>query len=104
MRGYLPALRELPYVGSDGGPTMDGTVFEGWITLPEAAARYGVKRERLQRAAMEGRLPGRKLGAGKSHPWLVRPGDVERFLRESRRGPKPRRPAAGDEHPKARAA
>ena len=67
-----------------------GGVIDGWLTLPEAAARYGVKRERLQRAAMEGRLRGLKLGTGKSHAWLVRTEDVERFLRESRRGPKRR--------------
>jgi hypothetical protein len=43
---------------------------------------------------MEGRLPVRKLGRGRTHAWLVRLDDVERFLRETRRGPKPKRPAA----------
>lgn len=63
------------------------------LTVAEAAARFGVTRARLQRAAMEGRLPAHKVGAGKSHPWLVHPDDVERFLRESQRGPKRRVPA-----------
>jgi hypothetical protein len=62
----------------------------GWVTLPEAAARFGVKRDRLQRAAWEGRLPTRKIGTGKRQPRLVRLEDVERFLRESRPGPKHR--------------
>lgn len=64
--------------------------FAGWVTLAEAAERYGVKRERLRRATLEGRLPAHKVAAGKSLPWLVKPGEVERFLRESRRGPKPK--------------
>jgi excisionase family DNA binding protein len=74
-----------------------GEGFEGWLTVAAAAQRFGVKRDRLQRAAMEGRLRARKLGEGRSHPWLVRPEEVERFLRESRRGPKPRRREAPHE-------
>lgn len=53
--------------------------------LTVAAARFGVQRDRLQRAALAGRLPAQKVGPGRSHPWLVRPEDVERFLRESHR-------------------
>lgn len=64
------------------------------ITVAEAAQRYSVTRTRLQRAAMEGRLPAEKLGRGRSHRWLVRPEDIERFLRESRHGPKKRAGAA----------
>ena len=71
-------------------------VLDGWLTIAAAAERYSVKRDRLQRAAMEGRLPGRKLGSGKSHPWLVKPEDVERFLAQSRRGRKPRRRPSGE--------
>lgn len=55
------------------------------LTLAVAAARFGVQRDRLQRAALAGRLPAQKVGPGRSHPWLVRPEDVERFLRESHR-------------------
>ena len=61
----------------------------GWLTIPAAAERFGLKRDRLQKAASQGRLAATKLGAGKSHAWLVKAEDVERFARESRRGPKP---------------
>jgi excisionase family DNA binding protein len=71
----------------DGNPELDG-----WLTIAEAAQRYGVKRDRLQRAAMQGRLRARKVGSGLRMPWLVRSDDVQRFLRESRRG---RPPASG---------
>lgn len=63
----------------------------GWLTLAEAAGRYGVKRDRLRRATLEGRLRGHKVGAGSRMPWLVQPGEVERFLRDTRKGPKPKR-------------
>ena len=65
---------------------------DDWMTLATAAERYAVKRDRLERAALEGRLHARKLGTGKTMPWLVKAEEVERFLRESRRGPKPRGP------------
>ena len=68
----------------------DAAELAGWLTLAEAAERYGVKRERLRRATLEGRLPAHKVGTGKSLPWLVKPQELERFLRESRRGPKRR--------------
>ncbi len=61
---------------------------DGWLTLAEAAERYEVKRDRLRRATLEGRLPAHKVGAGTRMPWLVRPQDVEYFVRESRRGRK----------------
>lgn len=61
---------------------------DGWLTLAEAAACYGVKRDRLRRATLEGRLPAHKVGTGTRMPWLVRPEEVEQFLRESRRGRK----------------
>ncbi|MGH2351170.1 MAG: hypothetical protein ACRDJN_06095, partial [Chloroflexota bacterium] len=54
----------------------------------------GVKRDRLRRATLEGRLRAHKVGRGSRMPWLVRPEEVERFLRESRPGPKPK-PRAG---------
>jgi hypothetical protein len=76
-------------------PASGPSVPDAPLTLAAAAARWGVKRDRLQRAAMEGRLPAQKVGEGKSCPWLVKPMDVVRFITESRRGPKRRagRPA-----------
>jgi excisionase family DNA binding protein len=64
---------------------------ESWMTLAEAAERYRIKHDRLRRAAIEGRLPARKVGSKTGNPWLVQAADVETFLRESKRGPKPRR-------------
>jgi excisionase family DNA binding protein len=61
---------------------------DGWLTLAEAAERYEVKRDRLRRATLEGRLPAHKVGTGTRMPWLVRPQDVEYFVRKSRRGRK----------------
>jgi excisionase family DNA binding protein len=63
------------------------------LTISEAAAEYGVKHDRLQRAARDGRLRARKVGEGRRYPWLVEPIDVERFLATTKRGPK-RRTAA----------
>jgi len=68
--------------------------FEGWLTMAEAADKYVVKRDRLRRASLEGRLPTRKIGVGARMPLLVREADVERFLAESRKGPKPKAPPA----------
>ena len=64
-----------------GGPLGD------LLTLDEAAARYGVKHDRLRRAAWDGRLEARRLG--RARVWLVRPADVERYLETTRRGPRP---------------
>lgn len=46
------------------------------ISLKDAAQRFGVKLDRLRRAAWDGRLRARLLG----HQYLVRPSEVERFL------------------------
>jgi excisionase family DNA binding protein len=70
----------------DGGER-GGAPLGDWLTLAEAAERLGAKHDRLRRAAVEGRLQARKLG--RSGLWLVRPGDVEHFLKTSRRGPQP---------------
>jgi chromosome partitioning protein len=51
---------------------------EDQIPLKEAAARYGVKADRLRRAAWDGRLSARLVG----NQWLAAPAEVERFLRE----------------------
>jgi excisionase family DNA binding protein len=67
---------------------MAGAELVDWLTLADAADRYGIKRDRLRRAALEGRLPAHKVGSGSRMPWLVRREDVERFLRESRPGRK----------------
>jgi chromosome partitioning protein len=54
------------------------------ISLQEAARHYGVKVERLRRAAWDGRLATRLVG----HQRLVLPSEVARFLRDGghRRG------------------
>jgi excisionase family DNA binding protein len=70
--------------------------FSGWITLAEAAERFGVKRDRLRRATLEGRLRAHKVGSGSRMPWLVRPEEMERFLRDTRRGPKPKKQRAAE--------
>lgn len=67
---------------------MGESVFHDWLTLAEAASRYEVKRDRLRRATLEGRLPAHKVGTGTRMPWLVRAEDVERYVRESHRGRK----------------
>ncbi len=51
------------------------------IPLRDAANLFGVKVDRLRRAAWDGRLAGRLVG----NQWLVVPSEVERFLRESGR-------------------
>lgn len=48
------------------------------LPLRQAAERFGVSLGRLRRAAWDGRLAARLLG----HQYLVRPDEVERFLRE----------------------
>ena len=58
----------------------------GWLTLQQASELYGVKRARLRRAALEGRLKATKVGVGSRMPWVVRPHDLEQFLRTSHRG------------------
>ena len=68
------------------------------IPLQEAAKRYGVKLDRLRRAAWDGRLIARKLG----NQYLVLPSEVERFLREGGRQTSPiARPARGEGEPMA---
>ncbi|HEV2126784.1 MAG TPA: hypothetical protein VGW38_28850, partial [Chloroflexota bacterium] len=37
----------------------------------------------------EGRLRATKLGERRTHPYLVKPDDVEHYLRETRKGPRP---------------
>ena len=75
-----------------GGKTSENAyrVAQRGLRISEAAALYGVKHDRLQRAAKDGRLPARKLGDGDRDPWEVDAVDVERFLATSRRGPKRR--------------
>jgi excisionase family DNA binding protein len=58
---------------------------EDVVTVPEAARRLGVSRHTLQKAAQEKRLPAQKVGGGRL-PYLVRLGDVRRFLQYSRPG------------------
>jgi chromosome partitioning protein len=51
------------------------------LPLKDAAATYGVKADRLRRAAWDGRLDARQVGA----QWMVTRSEVERFLREGDR-------------------
>ena len=51
------------------------------ILLKDASLRFGVKLDRLRRAAWDGRLETRLRG----HQYFVRPSEVERFLREKGR-------------------
>lgn len=48
------------------------------ISLQEAARQFGVKVDRLRRAAWEGRLEARQIG----NMWMVLPSEVTHFLRE----------------------
>ena len=60
------------------------------VTLIAAAEHFGVKRDRLKRAALDGRLPAFKVAAGLRMPYVVKLSDVAAFLAsdKSRRGPK----------------
>jgi len=65
------------------------------IPLQDAAKLFGVKVDRLRRAAWDGRLAARMVG----NQWLVLPSEVERFLRDGgrHRAPDPRpAPREGD--------
>jgi excisionase family DNA binding protein len=53
------------------------------LTLSEAATRLGVEHDTLRRQIRLGKLKARKLGP----IWVVSEKEVERYRRESRRGP-----------------
>ena len=53
------------------------------VPLRVAAHEYGIKLDRLRRAAWQGRLQARQLG----NQWLVTRPEVERFLRDGGREP-----------------
>lgn len=59
----------------------------GWLTLDQAAERYGVPRERLVQAADEGKMAVRRVGSGHGESWLVQPDQVEHFLSEQDQPP-----------------
>ena len=68
---------------------------EELIPLQEAAKLFGVKADRLRRAAWDGRLASRMVGNQR----LVLPSEVQRFLREGGRQRQPDlrfRPQEGD--------
>ncbi|HEX2034252.1 MAG TPA: hypothetical protein VHS99_08710 [Chloroflexota bacterium] len=81
----------------------------GWLTLDEAAQRFGVPRQRLEQGLREGRMAGRRIAAetlspsgapaeavvpegalqppsGPKDDWLVQPDQVERLLEEEQHG------------------
>lgn len=64
------------------------------IPLKDAADRFGIKLDRLRRAAWEGRLMAMRDGM----QWAVRPMEVERFIQDNGRAPRvqaaPRREGA----------
>lgn len=55
------------------------------LPLKDAAQQFGVKLDRLRRAAWDGRLTARQVG----NQWLVEPSEVARFLRDGGRRPEP---------------
>ncbi len=82
----------------------------GWLTLDEAAVRFGVERQRLERALGEGRMAGRRVAgegvapqgvapdavvpagatshtAAPADDWLVQPDQVQRLLQEEEEAP-----------------
>jgi chromosome partitioning protein len=66
---------------SDCVSSQERIFVEDAIPLQEAARQFGIKADRLRRAAGEGRLEARLVG----NQWLVLPSEVERFLREGGR-------------------
>ena len=62
---------------------------DDWLTVAAAAERFRVNRERLERAARNGKLAATKLGGGRTMPWLVKADDVAVYLAQNRPGPKP---------------
>ena len=67
---------------------------EGYLTLTEAAAAFGVNRQRLQAAARRGAVPARKGGDDRTSPWVLRARDVAGYL-----AARPRRPERRPGHP-----
>ncbi len=66
----------------------------GWLTLPEAAERYGIGLDELRRAADEGRVAVRRVGNDSGAPWLVQPEQMEQLLNHLRAGDQPSSDAA----------
>ncbi|NTV61988.1 MAG: AAA family ATPase [Oscillochloris sp.] len=62
------------------------------LPLKDAAQQFGVKLDRLRRAAWDGRLTARLVG----NQWLVEPAEVARFLREGGRRPEPATVTVGE--------
>jgi len=53
---------------------------EGYMTLVEMAARYGLKSaDGLRRQAIRGTLKATKIGTGRHAVWVVREEDAERY-------------------------
>jgi chromosome partitioning protein len=65
------------------------------LPLKQVAKQFGIKTDRLRRAAWEGRLAARLMG----NQWFVSPGEVTRFLREGgqRRERPDKNPAESDD-------
>jgi excisionase family DNA binding protein len=50
------------------------------LTLPEAAARLGITREKLRLKIIAGELPAFKTGSGKTSRWRIKPEDLDAFI------------------------
>ena len=75
----------MDVVSTEGNPTdyrrVPGLFRGEWLTLAQAAERFGCDRGALQEACLRGTLPARKPFPHRTAPWLVRPRDVEAYLR-----------------------
>jgi excisionase family DNA binding protein len=65
------------------------------MTLEQAAATFGVRRDRLKRAAWQGRLRATKIGDGRTSAYLVTEADVRAFLDGDGSRPGPKRKGLG---------
>ena len=66
----------------------------GWLTLPEAAQRYGLTEGFLRQAADDGRIAVRRVGDEGRGPWLVQLEQIDRLLEEAPAGHVPARSQA----------
>ncbi len=77
---------------------------DGYMTLIEMAARYGLKSaDGLRRQAIRGTLTATKVGAGRHAVWVVREEDAERYVRDHMGKPgfaSPDHPAHGTRPPR----
>ena len=73
----LPALRGASLPGLTPSSSFAPA---GYLTLTEAAAAFGVGRQRLLAAVRRGALPAQRAGWGRTSPWVLRAPDVAGYL------------------------